>query len=252
MPIIELDNLTKRYGSITAIEGVTLSVRPGVVGLLGPNGAGKSTLIGILLGHTQPTEGTGSVLGHDIRSEQYAIRQKIGFVPENDCFIPNMTGVGYVHYAARLSGMDYSSAMQRTHEALDVAGMESERYRRVDTYSTGMKQRAKVAQALVHDPELILLDEPTNGLDPQGRRMMLALIRDLGRQGMSVVLSSHLLHDVEEVCDHVIVLGHGRVLLTGEVSELMRPSANRCLVRFRGDEDAFTDSLRRQGVEMLL
>jgi len=250
VPIIALDKLTKRYGRITALDRVSLTIEPGVIGLLGPNGAGKSTLISLLLGHTRITSGSGTVLGHDIGREQRSIRQQTGYVPESECFIPGMSGVGYVCYAGRLAGMSHSSAMQRAHEMLDLVELENERYRPVETYSAGMKQRVKLAQALVHDPQLVFLDEPTNGMDPRGRRLMLDLMKDLGRRGVSLLLSSHLLPDVEQVCESVIVLGRGRVLAEGLIEEMRRPSARRCGARIRGDAERFRSSLSRAGVEV--
>ncbi len=165
MPVVVLDNLTKRYGGITALDGVSLGIEPGSVGLLGPNGAGKSTLISALLGHITITAGAGSVLGLDVCRQQRTIRQRTGYVPESDCFIPGMSAVGYVSYAGRLAGMPSRPAMQRAHEMLDLVELENERYRPVETYSVGMKQRVKLAQALVHDPELVFLDEPTNAAE---------------------------------------------------------------------------------------
>jgi len=232
--VIELHSLSKRYGPIAALDDVSLCIEPGATGLLGPNGAGKSTLINLLLGQTPVTGGRGAVLGFDISRQRRAIRQRTGYVPETDCFIPRLSGVGYVCYAGRLAGMSGSSAMQRAHEMLDLVELEDERYRPVETYSGGMKQRVKLAQALVHDPELVFLDEPTNGMDPRGRRLMLNLIRDLSKRGISLLLSSHLLPDVEQVCERVVVLGRGRVLAEGLIEEMRRPSPRRCSVRVRG------------------
>jgi len=246
--IVKLDRLTKRYGKITALDDLSLGIEPGLVGLLGPNGAGKTTLLNLLLGHTVITRGDASVLGFDVRQEARAIRRRVGYVPENDCFIPGLSGVGYVQYVGQLAGLDGHSAMQRTHEMLDLVGMEDERYRPVETYSAGMKQRVKWAQALVHDPDLVLLDEPTNGMDPPGRRLVLELIRDLGKHGVAVVLSSHLLHDVEQVCERVIVLGRGRVLAEGRIEEMRRASPRRCEVRVRGDLEPFRRRLTETGV----
>ncbi|MFW6158437.1 MAG: ABC transporter ATP-binding protein, partial [Planctomycetota bacterium] len=216
----------------------------------GPNGAGKSTLISLLLGQVPATRGSGSVLGFDIRRQRWSVRQRTGFVPETDCFIPGMSGVGYVVFAGRLAGMGHSAAMQRAHQMLDLVELENERYRPVETYSAGMKQRVKLAQALVHDPELVFLDEPTNGMDPRGRRLMLRLMNELPRRGVSILLSSHLLPDVEEVCQRVIVLGRGRVLAEGEIREMRKPSETRCRVRVVGEDGPFRDRLRQAGVEI--
>ena len=211
--IIEAQGLSKVYGAQRALTDVTLRVPPGTIGLLGPNGAGKSTFIKCLLNLETPTAGTAKVLGRDIRARNRASREKVGYSPEQDCHIAGLAGCEYVTYCGQLSGMPFRVARQRTHEILDLVGMGQERYRPVDTYSTGMRQRVKLAQALVHDPEVIFLDEPTNGLDPSGREHILKLIGALWRDlGISVVMSSHLLRDIERVCDRVIIIGHGRVL----------------------------------------
>ncbi len=212
-PIIEVAGLNKTYGSQRALIDVNVSVPPGTIGLLGPNGAGKSTFIKCLLNLETPTSGSAKVLGVDIRARNRASRERVGYSPEQDCQIPSMAGCEYVTYCGQLSGMPFRTARQRTHEILDLVGMGQERYRPVDTYSTGMKQRIKLAQALVHDPDIVFLDEPTNGLDPSGREYILNLIGALWRDlGISVIMSSHLLRDIERVCDRVIIIGHGRLL----------------------------------------
>jgi ABC-2 type transport system ATP-binding protein len=195
------------------LDDVSLQVPAGTIGLLGPNGAGKSTLIKCLLNLEKPSSGSARVLGTDIRSANRASREKVGYSPEKDSHLSDMAGCEYVTYCGQLSGMPFAVARQRTHEILDLVGMGSERYRKVETYSTGMRQRIKLAQALVHDPELIILDEPTNGLDPSGREHILELIGSLRRElGVSVVISSHLLRDIERVCDRVIIVSRGRVV----------------------------------------
>jgi ABC-2 type transport system ATP-binding protein len=211
--IIETNRLGKTYGTQQALSDVTVEVPPGTIGLLGPNGAGKSTFIKCLLNLETPTTGSARVLGRDIRAGNRGSREKVGYSPEQDCHISGMAGCEYVTYCGQLSGMTMRFARQRTHEILDLVGMGQERYRPVDTYSTGMRQRVKLAQALVHDPRVVFLDEPTNGLDPSGREHILNLIGSLWRDlGISVVMSSHLLRDIERVCDRVIIIGHGRVL----------------------------------------
>lgn len=211
--IIEADRLSKTYGAQAALKDVSLQVPAGTIGLLGPNGAGKSTFIKCLLNLTPPTSGTAKVLGQDIRARNRASRERVGYSPEQDCHISGMVGCEYVTYCGQLSGMPFRRARQRAHEILDLVGMGQERYRPVDTYSTGMRQRVKLAQALVHDPDILFLDEPTNGLDPSGREYILRLIGSLWRElGISVVISSHLLHDVERICDRVIIIAHGRLL----------------------------------------
>jgi ABC-2 type transport system ATP-binding protein len=211
--IIETDRLGKTYGGQRALIDVTVQIPPGTIGLLGPNGAGKSTFIKCLLNLTSPTSGTAKVLGRDIRAGDRSSREKVGYSPELDSHIAGMAGCEYVTYCGQLSGMSFRTARQRAHEILDLVGMGQERYRSIDTYSTGMRQRAKLAQALVHDPEVIFLDEPTNGLDPSGREHILRLIGSLRRElGTSVVISSHLLHEIERICDRVLIIAHGRVL----------------------------------------
>ncbi len=244
------DNLVKKYGRVTALRGVTVCVEPGVVGLLGPNGAGKSTLISILLGQTPLTSGRASVLGLSVTKKQRAIRRRVGFMPENDCLIPRFSGIGYVHYAGRLSGMSHADAMQRAHEVLDYVDLDEARYRPAEQYSTGMKQRLKLAQALVHDPDMLFLDEPTNGMDPQGRQVMLNLIQDLGNSGISILLSSHLLPDVEKVCRYVVIMGGGELLATGEISEMTRPHPTKYGIEFTGNDGVFRDKLIERHVSV--
>ena len=211
--IIETSGLGKTYGTQRALINVSARVPRGTIGLLGPNGAGKTTFIKCLLNLETPTTGSAKVLGVDIRARNRASREKVGYSPEQDCHIAGMAGCEYVTYCGQLSGMPFRKARQRTHEILDLVGMGQERYRLVDTYSTGMKQRVKLAQALVHDPEIVFLDEPTNGLDPSGREHILQLVGSLWRDlGISVVMCSHLLHDIERVCDRVMIIGHGRLL----------------------------------------
>ena len=211
--VIQADRLTKMYGGQRALNEVTLNVPPGTIGLLGPNGAGKSTFIKCLLNLETPTSGRALVLGRDIRASNRESRERVGYSPEQDSHIPGMAGCEYVTYCGQLSGLSFKQARQRAHEILDLVGMGQERYRKIDTYSTGMKQRAKLAQALVHDPEILFLDEPTNGLDPSGREYFLRLIGSLHKQlGTSVVISSHLLNDIERICDRVIIIARGRVL----------------------------------------
>jgi len=251
MDAFSCKDLCKRYGRVTALAGVSLAVEPGVVGLLGPNGAGKSTLISVLLGQTRATSGGGCVLGLDIRREQLAIRRRVGLVPENDCLIPGFSGIGYVCHAGRLAGMSHSDAMQRAHEVLDYVALDEARYRPAEGYSAGMKQRIKLAQALVHDPDLLFLDEPTNGMDPQGRQVMLSLISDLGRAGISVLLSSHLLPDVQKVCERVIIMADGEVLTTGSIEEMSRPHPTLYAVEFDGDSAALSRELVESGVKVL-
>ncbi|HWA09010.1 MAG TPA: ABC transporter ATP-binding protein [Opitutaceae bacterium] len=248
--IIETDRLGKTYGSQRALADVTLRVPRGTIGLLGPNGAGKSTFIKCLLNLTPPTTGTARVLGRDIRASHRASREKVGYSPEQDCHIPGMAGCEYVTYCGQLSGMSFRQARQRAHEILDFVGMGQERYRLVDTYSTGMRQRVKLGQALVHDPEVIFLDEPTNGLDPSGREHILRLIGSLWKElGISVVISSHLLPDVERICDRVIIIGHGR-LLEHDSIEALKTRHRRIVELAPADEaDRFLSVLTAAGLK---
>ncbi len=219
-PLIEADRLTKRYGSITALHEVTAQVDGKIIGLLGPNGAGKSTLLKSLLGLI-PYEGSARVLGLSASTHSRDIRDRVGYMPEQEALLPGMTAVELCTYAGELSGLPRTEAMQRAHAALYYAGLEEKRYQPIDGYSTGMKQRVKLAQALVHDPEILFLDEPTNGLDPRSREEMLRLIIELPeRRGCAIVLSTHLLPDVERVCDSAVIMHQGRVRFVGTIEEL--------------------------------
>jgi ABC-2 type transport system ATP-binding protein len=216
-PLIELGRLTKRYGEVTALAEVDAVVDGRIIGLLGPNGAGKSTLLKCLLGLI-PFEGSAKVLGLPSATHGSEIRDRVGYMPEQEAFLSGMSAVEQCTYAGQLSGLPRTEAMQRAHAALYYAGLEEKRYQPIDGYSTGMKQRVKLAQALVHDPELLFLDEPTNGLDPRSRAEMLELIVDLpGRRGCAIVLSTHLLPDVERVCDHAVIMHNGRVRFVGGI-----------------------------------
>jgi len=220
-PVIETNGLVKRYGSVVALDRVDLRVPSGAIGLLGPNGAGKSTLIKCLLRLHEVTSGTARLLGKDVRREGRETRKRVGYTPEQDCHVPGLAGCEYVTYCAQLCGLPFKDARQRAHEMLDYVGMGQERYRKVETYSTGMKQRLKLAQAIVHDPEIVFLDEPTNGLDPKGQSQMLDLVLQLWTDhGITVVLSTHLLPDVERICDQIILIARGRILVQDTLENL--------------------------------
>jgi ABC-2 type transport system ATP-binding protein len=245
-PVIDIQGLEKRYGSVRALDGLTLACPPGPVGLLGPNGAGKTTLIKLLLGLLVPDGGRATVAGHDPRDRNARIelRRAVGYMPEGDCLIPGMSSVELVSMLGRISGLSRADALQRAHEALDYVGLDESRYRNADQYSTGMKQRLKLAQALVHDPQIVLLDEPTNGLDPRGRRHMLDLVHDLGHtQKKNILLCSHLLPDVERTCDEVIVLDKGRVVVAGKISELTGGGGRAVALSIDGARDRFAAEL---------
>jgi ABC-2 type transport system ATP-binding protein len=247
--VVTIDNLTVLYGAQRALNGVTASFPPGAVGLLGPNGAGKSTMLKALLGFIKPGEGSMKVLGLDVATSPSEIRARLGYMPEIDAHIPGMNAVSFVGYCGQLAGLPPVDAMQRAHEVLYYVGLGEARYRNVETYSTGMKQRIKLAQALVHDPDLLFLDEPTNGMDPKGREEMLELIRDLAHnKGMNLILSSHLLPDVEYTCDHVVVLHHARVATQGPIAELKGPRGSVYEIRIKGDRAAFSHLLQAAGM----
>jgi len=220
MATIEVGDLTKHYGSVVALEGLTFSLDHGIVGLMGANGAGKSTLIKILLGLLQPTSGTALVLGMDATTHGLHARERIGYMPEHDCLPPDVSAFAFVTHMAQLSGLPPREAAGRTADTLRYVGLDEERYRSIGGYSTGMKQRVKFAQALVHDPQILFLDEPTNGLDPSGRESMLDLIARTGREGtgLCIVMSTHLLADVEHICDQVVVLDSGQLVHAGPLA----------------------------------
>ncbi|WP_428304296.1 ABC transporter ATP-binding protein [Lacipirellula sp.] len=246
--LFQFSNVTKKYGSITALNDLTLSVPIGAIGLLGPNGSGKTTMIRTLLGLIPVDAGTGQVLGKDFRRQQLEIRREIGFAPEDECLFPHTVGVDFVAYAGELVGMSRIDALQRAHETLDYVGLGEARYRKVESYSTGMKQRLKLASAIVHDPKMLILDEPTNGMDPDGRQEILELARDLTRnKGMSLLFSSHLLPDVETVCNHVIVIAAGKLLAQGEIADLKQVHSQSYEVRVKGELAPFAERLRSCG-----
>jgi ABC-2 type transport system ATP-binding protein len=251
--VVTLEDVTVSYGKSTALRGVSASFPAGAVGLLGPNGAGKSTLLKSLLGFLKPSAGRMRVLGLDVAADPIGIRSRVGYVPETDAQIPGMNAVGFVSYCGELAGLPRTDAVQRAHEVLFYVGLGEARYRNVETYSTGMKQRLKLAQALVHDPDLLFLDEPTNGMDPKGRDEMLALVHDLGHaKGVNVIVSSHLLPDVEFACDHVVVLDAGRIAAAGPIAALKQPRGRVFELRVKaaaGGLDAFMARLSAAGLE---
>ncbi len=226
-PVFTTEGLTKRFGaSVTALDGLTVSVGPGITGLVGANGAGKSTLIKILLGLLAPTSGAATVLGLDCAGQAEQIRALAGYMPEHDCLPPDVTATEFVTHMCRMSGVPPTPAKERAAESLRHVGLYEERYRQIGTYSTGMRQRVKLAQALAGDPRLLLLDEPTIGLDPAGRAAMLDLIARIGGEfGISVVVASHLLGEIEQVCDHLVAIDGGRLLRAATLSSFTRSSA---------------------------
>jgi ABC-2 type transport system ATP-binding protein len=250
MAVITTQGLGKVYSRVQALTDLSVEIPGGAVGLLGPNGAGKSTLIKILLGFTPPGTGSVSVLGLDPTRAALEIRQRVGYMPEVESHIPTISAVDYVYLAARLTGLPHTDAMQRTHRVLNYVGLHDERYRKIGTYSTGMKQKVKFAQAIVHHPRLLLLDEPTTGLDPRAREEMLHLIRDIAHgKGIDVILSTHILPDVEVVCDHVVILHRGRLVAQDSLATLTSSAESAYQVRIKGDREAFLASLRSEGLE---
>jgi ABC-2 type transport system ATP-binding protein len=250
--VASLENLSVRYGARRVITDLSLEIPEGCVGLLGPNGAGKTTLLKTLLGFIRPAGGRGQVLGHDVATQPLRVRQKVGLMPEVDCHIPGMNAVSFVAYCGEMAGMPASQALRRAHEVLEYCGLGEARYRDVETYSTGMKQRIKLAQALVHGPRLLFLDEPTNGLDPEGRDHMLHLVRDISHEkGVNVVISSHLLPDIERTCDRVLVMKAGRVIAQGEVAELRAMGGRQFDVELREPWAPFLGELKERGGSIL-
>ncbi|WP_104106508.1 ABC transporter ATP-binding protein [Nocardioides sp. 616] len=250
MTLISADRLTKRYGAVTAVEDLSVDIVPGIVGLVGANGAGKSTLLKMLLGLAEPTSGSAAVLGLDVATEPMAIRERVGYMPEHDCLPPDVSATEFVVHMGRMSGLPTTAARERAADTLRHVGLYEERYRPMGGYSTGMRQRVKLAQALVHDPDLVMLDEPTNGLDPAGREEMLGLIRRVGTEfGISVLVTSHLLGELERVCDTVVVIDGGRLLRYSSTADITT-TTGVLLVEVDGDPGPLADLLRAGGTEV--
>lgn len=241
---VVVKNLHFSYGKIKALDDVALSLPSGAIGLLGPNGAGKSTLLRILLGFLKPDRGEGTVLGYNIRNQQRMIRRYVGYMPEDDCLITGIDAVSFTSYMGELSGMPKQEAMKRAHEVLFYVGLEESRYRNLETYSSGMRQRLKLAQALVHDPKLIFLDEPTSGLDPQGRQEILELIMDVSsKKDIQVLISSHILPDIETVCSYVLILNKGKVASQGDLETMRQVQYSLYELKVKGEADGFVKAL---------
>ncbi len=248
--ILAISGLRFSYGDIVAIDGVDLAVPPGRIGLVGANGAGKTTLLKILLGVLPAAAGTISVLGHDLSRGSIEVRSRVGWMPEGECLPPDQTAADFLGYAAELGGLPRRAARQRASDVLGLVGLHEERFRFISEFSTGMKQRAKLAQAIVHDPELVLLDEPTAGLDPEGREEMLDLVTRLEDFGINAVISSHVLTDIERTCDWVIMLDGGKVLRSGPLSELS--TMDEAELEVIGDLEAVASAARRLGAEVTI
>jgi len=248
--LVEFEALTVRYGTRVALDAASGRFMRGATGLLGPNGAGKTTLLKALLGFLVPSAGRLEAFGLSPAASPLEVRRRIGYMPEVDAYLPDLTAVQTVAFAGELSGLPQRESMRRSHEVLQFVGLGEERYRKVETYSTGMKQKVKLAAALVHDPEIVLLDEPTNGLDPAGREEMLHLIGDIVTlRGLSVVLCSHLLRDVEKVCESILVISGGAIRTQGRVEELKKLDRDWYVVRVKGETDAFIAEVRSRGAE---
>lgn len=250
MGVIELDRLVVRLGGRVVLNGLTGELRGRAIGLLGPNGAGKSTLINTLLGFHEPAGGRARVLGLDVRTDRMRIRQSVGYMPENDSFIGNMNGVRFVRYMAELAGLPPAEALERAHEALFYVGLGEARYRKINGYSLGMKQLVKLAQGLAHGPKLLILDEPTNGLDPTARQRMIQLIQGIRKEGsMRMLISSHLLRDIDQTCDEVLILNKGRIAAISNIEEERRSHRNFIELEMAGSTEGFAQKMRSLGCE---
>jgi ABC-2 type transport system ATP-binding protein len=250
-PVIELDGLEVRFGERVILNRLKAALTGRSIGLLGPNGAGKSTLINTLLGFHKPAAGTARIFGRDIRTHAREVRSLVGYMPENDAFIAGMSGVHFVRLMAELAGLPRAHALERAHEAFFYVGLGEVRYRALGTYSLGMKQAAKLAQAIAHGPKLLFLDEPTNGLDPPARIRMIQLIQEIRDRGdLHLILSSHLLRDVEECCDEVLILKDGKVAAFCNLEEERRANRNFLEIETRGETNGlFLEALEKMGCE---
>ena len=252
-PVIDLHGLSVSFGRRPILKNLKGDLRGRAIGLLGPNGAGKTTLIHTLLGFHPPTTGTAQIFGYDILDEAKQIRSLVGYMPERDAFISKMSAVHFVRLMAELSGLPSEAALERAHEALFYVGLGEARYRRLETYSLGMKQLAKLAQAIVHGPKLIFLDEPTNGLDPPARLRMIKLIREIRDSGQAnIVLSSHLLLDVEECCDEILILRDGKIAVYCNLEEERKSNRKFLMLETRGDQTKFIEAVAKLGCEYAL
>ncbi|MDG1544711.1 MAG: ABC transporter ATP-binding protein [Candidatus Poseidoniia archaeon] len=244
--MIEAKNVIKKYGQVTALDDFTVSIPKGKIGILGPNGAGKSTFVKIALGLIESTSGDVTVLGEKLDKNSIAIRRKIGYMPEHDCIPNKMTGVEFLIEMGQVSGLDYQTATQRTHEILGHLRMGEEKYRLIEEYSGGMRQKIKLAQGLVHGPELMFLDEPTSGLDPNARLEMLDTINGLAEiSNTNVLLSTHILQDVETVCDYVIIINNGKLQIKENVKELVKRQTDTIQIRVGENSDDFISILKQ-------
>ena len=246
--VITARNLRKMYGPHLALDDVNLEIPSGAVGVLGPNGAGKSTLFKCLLGLITTTSGDGTVLGYDIRTEGDKIRSRIGYMPEYDALDPGLSAIDQVRYAGELLGMNPAHATRRAHEVLEYVGLKDQRYRKIETYSTGMKQAAKLACALVHDPDVLICDEPTNGLDQRAREFMLQTLRRTVSEGnRSVLMSSHVMDDVQEVCDRIVMIHNGKIVVQRRIEDLARQIEREIEISVWGGASRMQQELESRG-----
>lgn len=237
---IELNGLNFSYGDIKAVDNVSLNTKRGIYGLLGPNGAGKTTLMKLILGFLKAQSGNGKVLGYGIEENRRELREQVGYMSESDSLIPGMDAVDFTSYLGRLSGMPKQEAIKRAHEVLYYVGLEESRYRKIETYSSGMMQRLKLASSIVHDPVLLFLDEPTSGMDPGSRKEMIELINDISRKGtMSIIISSHILPDIEATCEDVIIMDKGKIIANEKISVIASKEVDIYEIKLGGDNSGF-------------
>ena len=249
-PVITAKGLRKMYGPHLALDDINLEIQRGAVGILGPNGAGKSTLFKCLLGLITTTSGEGSVLGLDIRTQGEQIRSKIGYMPEYNALDPNLFAVDQVRYAGELLGMNSKNATQRAHEVLEYVGLKDQRYRKIETFSTGMLQATKLACALVHDPDILICDEPTNGLDQRARSFMLQTLNRTVKEGnRSVLMSSHVMDDVEDLCDSIVMIHKGRIVVQSSIEDLVEQVDKEVEMVIWGGASKMESELSSMGLE---
>ena len=247
--LVELHDVEKSYKKMMALRGVSFQMDVGITGLLGPNGAGKSTLIKVLMGLVSVNRGHGTILGHPLGAHGRKVREVVGYMPEDDCYITGMTGIEMVRFSAQLAGLPPIEALRRSHEILDFCGVHQERYRSVEGYSTGMRQKIKFAAAIVHDPVLLILDEPTSGLDPEEREALLNRIRVLCEKfNKSALISTHILPDVQQICDNVIILSQGQVRVSDKLETLNKPASSKYIASVLNDANLFCELLNKHQI----
>lgn len=244
---IKAENLVVKFEDVIALDGFTAEIPQGVVGMLGPNGAGKSTFVRTVLGFIKPERGVVAFEGYGRGENEISIRDEIGYMPEHECLMENVNAFDLVSYMGQLSGLDTEDSVRRAHEALDFVGMDEERYREISSYSTGMRQRVKLAQAIVHDPDYLFLDEPTNGMDPGGKEEILSLIDNIGQAKKTVLICSHLLHEVERVSDYVLIIDRGRMVKSGDIADILKGGEDLYKLEIWGEHDSIESFLESIG-----